>query len=150
MATYCTKEELGRYGINREALEKTSETDQDKAIGAASGIIDSYLRSRFTLPLVAFGEDIRMHCAAIAVYILLRTRGYNPAEPDDDMVQTGYDQAIAWLKDVAANRATPDVTDSSPGSPAPGARGGAPRVESNSQRGWFRRDGKGGAFSGGR
>lgn len=149
MAAYCEIEELGRWGISADALEDVQDPDSDAAIAGASDLIDSYLRSRFTLPLVAWGDDLRRACAIIAVYDLMQTRGYNPAEPEDKQLEIRYRDVIRWLERISSGQAVPTVTDSSSGAQS-GVSSARAQVVSNSQRGWYDRDGNGGPFSGGR
>jgi phage gp36-like protein len=151
MASYCTRAELSQYGIAADALEDVSTTDQDASISGASDLIDSYLRQKFTLPLVAWGSDIRRACAIVAVYDLIAgNRGYNPATPGDDTLRLRYEDVLAWLKMIANGQVSPEATDSSSGAvegvPPPSGR---VRFASNAQRGWST-TGTRGPFTGGR
>jgi phage gp36-like protein len=59
MAQYCTVAQIAEGGVSAEALDGIQAEKQTAAIMGASDRIDSYLRQRYTLPLVLFGDDIR-------------------------------------------------------------------------------------------
>ena len=151
MAEYCTIPQLAQYGIRAEALRSISPSDLQAAIVAASGTIDGYLRSRYKLPLVAWGEDLRLICARLAVYQLVVTRGFNAARAGDDQIEKQYEISLDTLKAIPNNKYSPDVTDSSVGA-APGvsAPSGTVQVFSDSSRGYFADDrlSRGGPFQG--
>jgi hypothetical protein len=69
------------------------------------------MAKRFEFPLTSFSPALTMACAKIAVWELLSVRGYNPGTPQGELLKTRYDQAIGWLKDVAAGKATPAYPD---------------------------------------
>jgi phage gp36-like protein len=149
-AAYCTSAQLAQYGIRAEALANIDSAVISANIAAASDVIDSYLRSRFELPLLAWGSDVTGACAKIAVYEIMRSRGFNSARGSDERIKEAYDEAIKWLVDVSAERATPNVTDSSPNAePGLVQGGGTAMVSSYRSRGYFTPDGRrGGAFQG--
>jgi phage gp36-like protein len=137
MATYCTPEDLGRFGVNAQALEDISAEDgQAPPIEGTSDYMDGYLGKQFTLPLLAFGDDIKECCAVISAWRILRVRGLKPGENvEDNALYLDYKEKIRWLEQIAAGKVTPVVTPSpSPttGSTAPGG----PMVMSNYSRGW--------------
>jgi phage gp36-like protein len=153
VADYCTAAELTQYGIRAEALRSIDPSELQAAITAASKTIDGYLRSRYKLPLVAWGEDIRLLCARLAVYQLVVVRGFNAARSGDDQIEKQYDVSMSTLKDIPKCSYSPDVTDSSSNA-APGvsAPAGTAQVFSNRSRGYFADDRSsiGGPFQGGR
>lgn len=147
---YCTVADLSQYGIRAEALSNIDASILQVNISAASDVIDSYLRSRFKLPLLTWGSDITAACAGIAVYRSIRVRGFNSARAADETIKDAYDEAIKWLVDISNERAMPDVTDSTP-SAGPGlvSGGGTVQVTSYRSRGYIAHDGHfGGAFVG--
>lgn len=150
MASYCTVPELSTYGIRVEALRGISPDDLQAAIAAASDVIDGYLRTRYQLPLVAWGTDIRRLCAMIACHDLIRARGYNPARAGDDQLDKMYDDAVQNLRDISSNKCSPNVTDSAPSAlPGLAQGGGTAQVSSYAGRGYCApRSGRGGAFQG--
>lgn len=140
MAEYCTVEDVSRYGVNAAAIGALSSDEHIKpVIKAQSGVIDGYLRLRYTLPLLTWGDDIRRACAILVACDVLTTRGAKPGEnPDDKPIFDRCDEVLAWLKLIADGKVAPDVTDSSPIQTAGGPRMG--KVASNQQRGWFAED----------
>jgi phage gp36-like protein len=138
MSAYCAPEDLGRLAVNRQALENLSnEEDINPAIESASSEVDSFFKSRFTLPLTSWDAAVRRCCAVIAAWIALTTRGWRPGDnPEDQAIVMEVERQRKWLVQVSQGTATPTVTDSSSGSPT-GAAGGRPTVMSNEQRGFF-------------
>jgi phage gp36-like protein len=146
MATYCDVEDLGRFGVNAQALEDISAQDgQAPPIEGASRFMDGYLGKQFTLPFVpdpldpvarpGFGDDIRECCAVITAWRVLRVRGIKPGEnPEDSALYLDYKEKIRWLEQIAAGKVTPVVTASA-SAISPGAPSG-PMVTTNVSRGW--------------
>ena len=70
----------------------------------ASGRVESYCRNRYATPLQA-SDDVQSLTLDIAVYLLFsRRRETNVGET----VKTRFDQAIAFLKDIASSKASLD------------------------------------------
>lgn len=113
---YATQTELVRYGISADALVGVSATDQNACLESASRKVDSYLRARYGVPLVTADDAVKEATCAIAAYLLLRVRGYDPQAPANAAIRQGYDDALQWLADVRdkkahlneADDATPD------------------------------------------
>lgn len=151
MDGYCTTAQLTQYGIRAEALRAIDPSDLQAAIVAASKTIDGYLRSRYKLPLVAWGEDISLICARLAVYQLVVVRGFNAARSGDEQIEKQQELAMQTLRDIPRNAYSPDVTDSSAGAgPGVSAPAGSVQVFSDSSRGYFSDDraGYAGPFQG--
>lgn len=94
--------------------------DEDKInrkLADAGSTIDSYLRSRYPLPLLAVPELLRNAACDLARYAL-----YGDAAPKE--VKDRHDAAISLLKDLAAGRATlpPEVVEGQGGQPVSPAR----------------------------
>lgn len=70
-----------------------------RALEAADGEIDSYLATRYSLPLITVPVILR-DCAADIARYRLHDRGV------PDRVKDAYEKRIAWLRDVAAGRAS--------------------------------------------
>jgi phage gp36-like protein len=142
VAEYCEPEDIGRYGVNAEAIEDLSLDAQIKpAIQAASDEIDSYLRGQYTLPLLSWGSDLTAAAAVISAWNILRVRGIRPGEnPEDSALYLEYKHKIAWLKGIADDSIHPEVTDSSSGAAVGVSTAALPIISSNEQRGWFDSD----------
>ena len=71
------------------------------ALARASSEIDSYLATRHQVPLTVVPPMLKTRCVEIAYYLLCRgARVIN-----DDIVEL-YKDAIRWLRDVAAGKAS--------------------------------------------
>lgn len=115
MAELITDGELLAMGIATTALASISSGTRDQARTAASDLALSYVRKRYALPLVSWGDDLRRAVAHIASYDLLCSRGFNPTAGADDSIKARYDAALAWLRDVSKGLAElVDVVDSTP------------------------------------
>lgn len=85
------------------------------ALDAASGMIDAYAPARYDLPLVASAQlnDLCVDLTIFKLYV-----GRQRAIPAT--VQTAYENAVAFLKDVSASKASftqaaaPQVAGSAP------------------------------------
>lgn len=86
-----------------------------RALDAADGEIDSYLASRYSLPLATTPTILR-DCACDIARYRLHDRGVS------ELVKDNYKARIAWLRDVAAGKAslggaTENLTPNSAGLP---------------------------------
>lgn len=131
---YTETSDLTQYGIPEIALEGVSAVDRALACLAASDEAAGYLASAFTLPMVAWDRDLRMHGANMAVYTLIRPRGYDPDSGQDTLIRDGYDRALKWLDRIAAGKLRPPgMIDSTPEITEPEVW-----VVSQASRGWGR------------
>lgn len=108
---YATLADLESVGLPPLALQGRSDAQKLQALIDASSVVDSYLSTRFTLPLTTFGRDIVRATLAIVAYDLLYSRGFQPGAVDSDATKVRYDDAVKWLRDVAAGKATPAFAD---------------------------------------
>lgn len=137
---YCTITDLTNVGIRAEALSPISAPSKQAAIDAAAEQMDSYFRARYKLTdavpgweqFAAWGQDVVRANAILAVWDLMVVRGYNPASGADGTLRMRYDDTILWLRDVAAQKAQPNVT------PKMHETSGynQPRVLTAAKRGW--------------
>lgn len=133
MSAYATAADFDVHGIRPEARPAAITAEQiSAAIVAASGKADSYLSARFRLPLSSWGVDLTQAVCAIAAFEMVSTLLLFQPDPATNVVLVGRkDDAIDWLKQVAAGKANPaDLTDSDP--PASSVA----RVHSKTPRGW--------------
>lgn len=101
----------------------------DKGIADASAIIDGYLRNAYSLPLANTPAELNRVCADLTRYLLMDDRA-------TDQVKMRRDDAMSWLKDLSAGRASLGMAVDTGGqaitSPAPTGGGiafsAAPRV----------------------
>lgn len=117
-AGYATPTDLENpaLGLPPRALSVIGPTVLNDALIAASDMMDSYLLSRYTGPIIAWGRDMRTCCCHIAAYHLLAGQGMNPVNSSaDDHVRLRYEDALRWLKDVSKGAASPTgLVDSTP------------------------------------
>ena len=134
MAARALRADLARYAPAGllTGPNAISTTDQDSALETAGDIADGYLTQRYTLPLVASGDDLKRAECALAIYDLLGRRNYNPTGNPLDAYRMRHDDALRWLADVRAGRITPSgIVDSSVA-----VSGSAPYMVTSTSRGW--------------
>lgn len=128
---YATPDDVTNLAINSAATDGITDSVKAEACLSASADADSRLPPRYTLPLAAWGQDIRERVAQIAAYTMMRHRGFMP-EGVDELIVKDKDDAQRWLSKAGAGTITPSgIVDSTPNK-----RGGAPRVFSRPARGW--------------
>lgn len=127
MSSYAQVEDLQVFGLPFEALSTLSTDVQQRHLDAASGFVDSYLNSRFVLPLTKWGAEITQKVIEIAQWKMLSKRGFDPDDPGDREIKDCYDQAIIWLDFIRDGTVTPLVVDSNP---TPGKFGGPNTLQS--------------------
>lgn len=134
MSQYASIAELYLYGAPSTAFGSLASTALDDALQAASGRVDSALRTHRAntqLPLTTYGADVKQCVCKLATYELLSLRGFNPAAGSDANVRMRYDDAMAWIRGVAKGEIHLDVepvlTSASQGSAI---------VSSSTARGW--------------
>ena len=74
------------------------------ALEEASGRVDSYCRARYATPLQV-SDDVKSLTLDITLYLLFTRRRETRAS---DTVQQRFEQAMAFLKDISAARASLD------------------------------------------
>lgn len=105
---------------DRDASGIVNAARVDDALATATSIADSYLAKVVAVPLSVVPELLQTHVCNLARYELY---GDQPT----DEVRRRRDDALAWLKDVAAGRADLGLPPESPVQVAPRARRGQVR-----------------------
>lgn len=107
---YCTVDDLLLLIPLAELAELTTELEDlpdytvaENAIDKAGAEINSYLGVRYTLPLAAAPPQLRNLTADMALYHLYSRRSLAP-----QVRRQKYDDAVAFLKQVAAGQAIVD------------------------------------------
>jgi phage gp36-like protein len=129
---YCTRSEAVAAEVVA-SLTSGQLLQLDARIAAASGVVDSYLKGRFAVPIATPGTDIADATSKIAGYNFMCIDLGLPPDPNS-MWKVRYDEAIFWLKDVAKGLATPENIGSTQAELA-GALA-APIVITSTARGW--------------
>lgn len=128
---YATPDDLLNLALPAAALANVAAKEQAAALLAVTDEAAGYLNGHYTLPLVAWDDDLRMHVAAMGAYATLKQRGFDPAGKDDNIVQ-GRADAIAWLRRIENGQLEPPgIIDSTPG-----AYDGGAAVVTQPRRGW--------------
>jgi phage gp36-like protein len=110
--TYITDAELLSLGLPGAALSVVASATRDQARVAASDEASGYLKKRFSLPIVAWGSDLKRKVADIAAYDLMTFRGFDPGSESGALIVKRRDDAVLWLRDVAKGIVEPtDIED---------------------------------------
>ncbi|EGG93502.1 Mu-like prophage protein [gamma proteobacterium IMCC1989] len=132
--TYATVEDINaRYGddflytiADRDNDDTLDTTAVESALADATGSINSYLSTRYTLPLVETPDLLKRHCASIAVYWLATDNG---GASEDQRQQ--YEDATKWLERIAKGTAELNIGESSEGEETETATGEGASFQSN-------------------
>lgn len=115
---YATRTDLYANGLPITAKGPVTDAQIDATLVAASAFIDSKLRGRYPLPLLAWGTEITEACCALSAEKVLTIRGWNPLNPGEAAIVKRADDVRTWLDQVQRSAAHPDVTTSSAGAVA--------------------------------
>jgi phage gp36-like protein len=137
-APYVVYTDLPQY-LPSQVLNLATVVQQQQACTDATEEIDSYIRGRYEMPLLAWGTDLRRMAAYVAIYLLMSGPIGNP----DANITTNYYRVVGWpdrpgsgwAVGVQRQSIQPDVTPSIPVGQDPGHD--APQVSSQPQRGWL-------------
>jgi phage gp36-like protein len=100
---YSTEADFNALGLPAVALDGVTDTTDWRA--AAAGKIDSFLRGRYRLPLVApYPPEIVEVEAALAAYSFISIRGFDPTEGANQNVVLRYKDAMAWLRQLSEGK----------------------------------------------
>lgn len=145
MTRYATTTDLGKLGLPAASLVNVTTAVQESHLDATGARIDTYLRSRHTLPFASPYPAELIECNAVmaAYTLLVNYRGYDPSAVDDGF-RLRYEDCLSWLKALGNGTAsvsqTADATaDTSEGRPRV-STGGANRAhgtgDTGESRGW--------------
>jgi hypothetical protein len=110
---YADLDDQERYGINPDSYAGIDDDKRKNALEANAVLMNGYFTSQFTLPLRAWGADVRMCNVALADETLLENRGYSPEGSGGESIGSRADRWRAWLRDVQNKRVRPpDIVDS--------------------------------------
>jgi len=110
---YATQADLVPLRLTTKDLTELTDDDNTGTINAAivtaaleeaSGRVESYCRQRYVTPLQQ-SDDVKALTLDIAVYLLFSRRRETVI---GETVQQRFDQAISFLKDIAAAKASLD------------------------------------------
>lgn len=133
MTQYATRADLVSFGgMNPVAIQNIPDATVDAALLSASLTADGYMRGRFSLPLLAWDDGIRMNVAYIAGYNIITQRGMNPGAGADVNFRMRYEDAIRWFEGVQRQAVHPQVTET----PIAAPRYEFPQITTGAPRGW--------------
>jgi len=92
--------ELARGEIGPDDHESPAYSRVVSAIETATNLVDSYLQSRYPVPLNPVPQVVCDKTVDIALYQLASWRGLN-TEEQGELLVANYKAAEAWLRDVA-------------------------------------------------
>lgn len=136
--TYATQDDIVSFHGDR-VLKVVADRNKDGtpeaatvtlALESATAEIDSYLRERYTVPLSTPGPMIKTICVDIAVYRM----ALSESSCTENMIKR-YESALAWLKDIAAGKASLEATNIDGGDG--GQDAGAQDVTGGKRAGFF-------------
>lgn len=137
MSQYASTDDFASLGLPARVTKNVTSAKITEFLEKASGTVDTYIRSKVTLPLAGtlgppntFPPEIVEATVAIARYRFLIWRGFQPDEFDSTYSQL-YRDAMTLIKDISAGRAHLDVD-----ADATVAVENRPRVSSQTKRGW--------------
>ena len=115
MGTYITKHDILTRMDSAKLVQLTDDARSgqvndevvDQAIAEAEGTVESYLRTRYTLP-VPLTLKVRSLCLDVAIFQLYQRRTTTTGGIYD-VAKGAYEKAIAFLKDLSAGKAALDV-----------------------------------------
>ena len=141
---------LAQY-ILEQVLGLATAAQWQQACLDATELADSHIRGRYTLPVVAVGNDVMSRTAAIVYYLVMdRIIGFAAMAGSDRNVRRGYAEAMGgpdpdnpgfihpgWFPGIQTQRIHPDITVSppEPGDPIHDI----PQVLTTPPRGWTNR-----------
>ena len=119
MSQYAQVADLFRHGFPATARGRLTDAELEAAIESASGTADSYLRGRYSLPLLAWGDELTKFVCWIATFELMSgPRGFAAGSGGDSNIESRNEQATTWLRGVQAKNTHPEVTPSGGQSPS--------------------------------
>lgn len=133
---YATTTHFDQFGLPSATLNAlASSTVQDALLSAASGRMDSYLGTRYAVPLTTYGDEVRECACVLAAYAIVQRRGFNPDNAWETALQERRKEALEWLRDIASGKASvPGITESE--SESWPSQIGALDILSDEARGW--------------
>jgi phage gp36-like protein len=111
---FLTRAEFLDQTIPADVVSGLSTATIDAALVWASGVASSYLRKRYSLPLVSWGEELKSAVGELAQWKLFGRRGVRPGSGNNEIAEKRYDDAIAWLRDLAKGLVELECVDSTP------------------------------------
>lgn len=117
MARYAEIDDLTKSGLNADLIEDIAEDVLNGLLEQRSRFADDYLGTRYKLPLTApFPPSLTLAvCQLVAWDVMTAVLGMNPEDAANANWRDRRDEALAWLRDVAAGKLSPvGIVDATP------------------------------------
>jgi phage gp36-like protein len=131
VSQYADPADLVPQAMPQAAADSFTEAEQLAALVAASVELDGDLNRRFTLPLTAWGEDVRRDVAVVAGYELLSGRGFDSADEGSAMLRRATAARARWQRIGKGELDPPGLIDSTVTT-----NEGGPVFVTSTRRGW--------------
>jgi phage gp36-like protein len=132
---YADQSDLAQVGVRADVTSGVDSTTLDGILMKRSRFADGYLAAsgRYILPISAWGDDLRLAVCELSAYdALTAVIGMNPDDSANSNWIERKNDAMQWLRDVAAGKVVPvGIVDSTPST----SEGGA-SVSTDCRRGW--------------
>jgi phage gp36-like protein len=119
----ATATDLSQVGVPARLTKDLTGPEIDALLLKRSAFALGYVQSsgRYTLPLISWGDDLRLAVAQLTAWDIVAVAIGKSASADDEQTWIARrDEAIAWLRDVASGKVIPlDIVDSSAASVSP-------------------------------
>jgi phage gp36-like protein len=132
---YATALQFSALGLPAVALNGFTGDVNDHLLNA-SGVVDTYLRGRYLLPLVSpYPQEIINAVCLIAAWTVLNIRGFDPSSGTDVNVRTRYEDMTGrpgqkgWLQQLSSGLVNLDLAADA----SSGVNDGGPIVASRSR-----------------
>jgi phage gp36-like protein len=129
---YADQSDLARFGMMASASQPIPSAALDAQLLAASEVMNSYFRARYSLPLTDWDDSVRMYCCWIAAYLAFTMRGFSLDAGRDAQILERSQMAIDWCGGVEHQRIHPRVVET----PVAEPRYQFPQISSSPKRGW--------------
>lgn len=135
MPQYAVIADLAQGGVSNANTSEIPAATLDAVLLKRSVYADGYLGKRYTLPILAWGDDLRLAVSQLSGWdVMAVVLQMNPEDAANSNWRDRRDEAQRWLEGVAAGRIVPTgIVDSSP---AEGADVGGPECLSEEPRGF--------------
>jgi phage gp36-like protein len=111
---FARPKDVTRFAFPAKASESVARDVMASACLAATEEAMTYLKGRFTPPILSWGMDLTKHVAKMAGFDVMSHRGFQPGG-FDELIVKGRDDAIAYLKMVQKNDLQPPaIIDADP------------------------------------
>ena len=104
---FARRGDITGASIKPEALASVDPRVVADCLIKASGVTEDEIATSNPTPLTAWPESVTQNCSDIAVYLVLKHRGFNPELGTDQLIVKAYDDALKWFRSVAQGKVKP-------------------------------------------